>query len=101
MDEYVQGQLILAALSIAVEVLQPGGTFVAKIFRGRDAALLCAQLRCLFTRVEVAKPRSSRNSSIEAFVVGAGFQPPESLAPGTLQRLLDLGASTFEAAGDR
>lgn len=64
LDEYVQGQLLLAALAIAAAVLQPGGGFVAKIFRGRDAALLTAQLRCLFEGVEVAKPRSSRNSSI-------------------------------------
>lgn len=64
LDEYVQEQLLLAALAIAAAVLQPGGGFVAKIFRGRDAALLTAQLRCLFRGVEVAKPRSSRNSSI-------------------------------------
>lgn len=31
---YVQAQLLLAALTITVHVLKPGGTFVAKIFRG-------------------------------------------------------------------
>lgn len=29
-DEYVQSQLILAALSIVVHVLRPGGTFVVR-----------------------------------------------------------------------
>jgi hypothetical protein len=47
-----------------------GGTFVAKIFRGRDVSLLYSQLRVFFRGgVSVAKPKSSRNSSIEAFVV--------------------------------
>lgn len=101
LDEYVQGQLLLAAVSIAAALLRTGGGFVAKIFRGRDAALLCAQLRCLFDRVEVAKPRSSRNSSIEAFVVCQGFGLPKDMEPGALQRLLEEGSERFEAAGDR
>jgi tRNA (cytidine32/guanosine34-2'-O)-methyltransferase len=54
-----------------------GGTFVAKIFRGRDVGLLYAQCRLLFDRVSVAKPSSSRNSSIEAFVVCQGFRGGE------------------------
>jgi cell division protein FtsJ len=35
MDEYVQAQLILAAVNISTFLLREGGTFVAKIFRGR------------------------------------------------------------------
>mmetsp|Transcript_44572 Transcript_44572/g.53505 ORF Transcript_44572/g.53505 Transcript_44572/m.53505 type:complete len:378 (-) Transcript_44572:34-1167(-) len=76
-DEYVQGQLLLAALNISTHVLETGGTFVAKIFRGRDVGLLYAQCRLLFERVSVAKPSSSRNSSIEAFVVCQGFRGGE------------------------
>ena len=32
-DEYIQAQLLLAALNITTHVLKQGGTFVAKIFR--------------------------------------------------------------------
>lgn len=32
-DEYIQAQLLLAALNITTHVLKHGGTFVAKIFR--------------------------------------------------------------------
>ena len=67
-DEYIQAQLLLAALNITTHVLKPGGTFVAKIFRGKDVTLLYSQLKLFFPRVTCAKPRSSRNSSIEAFV---------------------------------
>jgi tRNA (cytidine32/guanosine34-2'-O)-methyltransferase len=64
MDEYIQAQLLLAALNITTHLLRKGGTFVAKIFRGKDVTLLYAQLRVFFAKVTCAKPRSSRNSSI-------------------------------------
>lgn len=56
--------MLLAALNITTHILKPNGTFVAKIFRGRDVSLLYSQLRIFFPRVTIAKPRSSRNSSI-------------------------------------
>ncbi|CAH8611690.1 unnamed protein product [Heterobilharzia americana] len=49
LDEYVQSHLILAAVTICSRVLELGGTFVAKVFRGRDSGLLASQLRCLFS----------------------------------------------------
>ncbi|PKY03049.1 SAM-dependent methyltransferase/cell division protein FtsJ [Aspergillus campestris IBT 28561] len=76
LDIYIQSQLLYAALNLTLGVLRPGGKFVAKIFRGRDVDLLYAQLRTVFEKVSVAKPRSSRASSLEAFVVCEGFIPP-------------------------
>lgn len=73
LDIYIQAQLLFSALSLAMKVLRPGGKFVAKIFRGRDVDLIYAQLKCVFERVTVAKPRSSRASSLEAFVVCEGY----------------------------
>jgi tRNA (cytidine32/guanosine34-2'-O)-methyltransferase len=76
-DEYLQGQLLLSAMLIATHVLRPnvnGTAFVAKIFRGRNIGFLYAQLKLLFERVSVAKPSSSRNSSMEAFVVCQNFR---------------------------
>ena len=54
------------ALNIATHVLRRGGTFVAKIFRGRDVTLLYAQLKVFFRVVTCCKPRSSRISSMGA-----------------------------------
>ena len=79
LDIYIQSQLLFSALSLALRVLKPGGTFVAKIFRAQDVDLLYAQLGLVFTSVIVAKPRSSRASSIEAFVVCRGFMPPDGM----------------------
>ncbi|KAJ3329519.1 putative tRNA (cytidine(32)/guanosine(34)-2'-O)-methyltransferase, partial [Gonapodya sp. JEL0774] len=96
MDEYVQAQLLLAALNITTHVLKPGGTFVAKIFRGRDVTILYAQLRMYFGSVVCSKPRSSRNSSIESFVVCQHFQPPPGFVPTMANPMLDLPYSCVE-----
>ena len=37
--------------------------------RGRDVSLLYSQLRLFFPNVTIAKPRSSRNSSIEVRII--------------------------------
>lgn len=77
LDIYIQSQLLYSALNLALKILKPGGKFVAKLFRGRDVDLVYAQLRCFFSSVHCAKPRSSRASSLEAFVVCEGFALPK------------------------
>lgn len=88
-DEYIQSQLLLAALNITTHVLIEGGTFIAKIFRGKDTTLLYSQLRIFFEKVSIAKPASSRNSSIEAFVVCQTYKPPEGYIPQMINPMLD------------
>ncbi|GBP23222.1 hypothetical protein EVAR_82387_1 [Eumeta japonica] len=88
-DEYIQSQLLLAALNITTHVLKLEGTFVAKIFRGKDVTLLYSQLKQFFEFVTVTKPRSSRNSSIEAFVVCQNYKPPQGYKPTMANPLLD------------
>ncbi|OIW24438.1 FtsJ-domain-containing protein [Coniochaeta ligniaria NRRL 30616] len=90
LDIYVQSQLLFAALNLALCVLRPGGKFVAKIFRGRNVDLLYAQLKIFFEHVHVAKPRSSRASSVEAFIVCLNFQPPEGFK-ASLEEPLGVG----------
>ncbi|KAM3066083.1 tRNA (uridine-2'-O-)-methyltransferase trm7 [Clarireedia jacksonii] len=90
LDIYVQSQLLFAALNLALCVLRPGGKFVAKIFRGRNVDLLFAQLKIFFERVVVAKPRSSRASSVEAFIVCLNFQPPEGFT-ASLEEPIGVG----------
>lgn len=95
MDEFVQSQLILAALTIVTHVLRPGGNFVAKIFRGKDISLLYTQLKIFFPTVTCAKPKSSRNSSIEAFVVCEGYNPPPGFNYKDLYKLLERASSGY------
>ena len=101
LDIYIQSQLLFAALNLALCVLRPGGKFVAKIFRGKDVDLLYAQLKSMFAQVRVAKPRSSRASSIEAFVVCEGFHPPDGFQPSLENPLgagVHLGRSNSSAS---
>ncbi|KAK7680715.1 tRNA (uridine-2'-O-)-methyltransferase trm7 [Cerrena zonata] len=91
LDEYIQAQLILSALQLTTCILKEGGTFVAKIFRGRDIDLLYSQLSYLFEKVICAKPRSSRGTSLEAFVVCLGYKPRPGWNPQ-----LELTKSTEE-----
>ncbi|KAL8305996.1 hypothetical protein RB600_008728 [Gaeumannomyces tritici] len=98
LDIYVQSQLLFAALNLALCVLRPGGKFVAKIFRGRNVDLLYAQLKLFFCRVVVAKPRSSRASSVEAFIVCMGFHPPAGFR-ASLDEPLGVGHRLPTVAG--
>lgn len=90
LDIYVQSQLLFAALNLALCVLKPGGKFVAKIFRGRNVDVLYAQLKIFFEKVVVAKPRSSRASSVEAFIVCINFRPPPGFR-ASLEEPLGVG----------
>ncbi|KAJ2134899.1 putative tRNA (cytidine(32)/guanosine(34)-2'-O)-methyltransferase, partial [Coemansia sp. RSA 551] len=60
------------------------------IFRGKDVTLLYAQLKVFFRTVHVAKPRSSRNSSIEAFIVCVDYNPPSDYVPNMANPLMDV-----------
>lgn len=80
-DEFVQGNLVLAALNICLHVLAENGHFVSKIFRTKNIDLLYQQLKLFFDDVVIAKPRSSRNSSVESFIVCRQFHLPNHFTP--------------------
>ncbi|ETV96622.1 ribosomal RNA large subunit methyltransferase J [Aphanomyces invadans] len=87
-DEYVQSELLLAALNITTFVLAPQGSFVAKIFRCKHYDFLASQLSLFFSEVTCAKPQSSRVSSNEHFVVCRGFRLPPNYTPVMTSPLL-------------
>jgi 23S rRNA (uridine2552-2'-O)-methyltransferase len=66
--------LIEAAAEFAIEVLKPGGTFVAKAFQGGGADGLIAHLKRHFKDVRNIKPKASRQDSSELFLVATGFK---------------------------
>ncbi|KAK6203828.1 tRNA (uridine-2'-O-)-methyltransferase trm7 [Pestalotiopsis sp. IQ-011] len=100
LDIYVQSQLLFAALNLALCVLKPGGKFVAKIFRGKNVDVLYAQLKIFFEHVYVAKPRSSRASSVEAFIVCLNFQPPKGFS-ASLEEPLGVGHGLSNMMAER
>jgi len=66
--------LIEAAADFAVDVLKPGGAFVAKAFQGGETSELIARLKRHFAEVRHIKPKASRQDSSEVFLVATGFK---------------------------
>jgi len=66
--------LVEAAAHFAVEVLEEGGAFVAKVLAGGTDADLLALLKRHFRTVKHAKPPASRKGSSEWYVVAQGFK---------------------------
>jgi len=69
-----------AAAEFAFEVLEPGGTFVAKVLAGGAEGELLRRLKAAFTRISHVKPPASRKDSSEKYLVATGFRgaPPEA-----------------------
>lgn len=63
-----------AAAELAFEVLEEGGTFVAKVLQGGAEAGLQARLKQGFDKVANVKPPASRADSAEKYVVATGFR---------------------------
>ncbi|SCN59465.1 ribosomal RNA methyltransferase, putative [Plasmodium chabaudi adami] len=77
-DEFIQSQLILSSLKVCCSVLKVGGNFISKIFRGEYTGLLIFHLNKFFEKIYVCKPQSSRNKSLESFLVCLNFGLPKS-----------------------
>ena len=63
-----------AAFAVAEEILEPGGSFVAKVFQGGAEGALLARLKRSFAELRHAKPPASRAESAETYVVAKGFR---------------------------
>ena len=71
--------LLEIALDFAEKILQPGGLFLAKAFRGGADAEFMKLLNQRFDKVRYLKPEASRSESVETYLLATGFQPaPEA-----------------------
>ena len=66
--------LVEAALAFAFDVLEDGGTFVAKVLAGGAENEMQTLLKKNFRKVANVKPPASRADSSEKFVVAQGFR---------------------------
>lgn len=66
--------LVEAAAYFAAQVLEPGGTFIAKVLGGGAEGPLVAELKRQFTQVRHGKPPASRKGSSETFLIAQGFR---------------------------
>lgn len=66
--------LLEMAYDFAVQILNKGGVFIAKIFQGGTENEFLAQMKKDFEVVKHAKPDASRKDSSEMYVVATGFK---------------------------
>ncbi len=67
-------QLVELAAHFAIEVLAPGGAFVAKVFQGGTEHELLHMLKRHFRSTAHIKPPASRKDSAETYLVATGFR---------------------------
>ena len=73
-DHYRQIELAQRALLVATELLEPGGSFVCKVFEGADAQDFVLEARKYFKTVKRVRPDAVRKVSREWFLVALGFK---------------------------
>jgi 23S rRNA (uridine2552-2'-O)-methyltransferase len=66
--------LVELALDLAVRLLAPDGTFVAKVFHGEGFEAWLSEVRQHFKQVVTRKPEASRARSREVYIVAKGFR---------------------------
>jgi 23S rRNA (uridine2552-2'-O)-methyltransferase len=62
------------ALEFVKSHLKPGGDFMVKLFQGADFDAFVRQVRTLFRKVQVIKPKASRPRSKEVYLLARGHQ---------------------------
>ena len=75
-------ELARRSFTIAGELLRPGGAWVAKVFQGEDYPPFRTEVRSAFRKLAESKPKSSRQRSVEIFLVGIGLIGKEADVSG-------------------
>lgn len=73
-DQEGSYRLLDRALDLAASLLVPGGRFAGKLFFSPRHAEVVGRMKGMFSRVRTLRPRATRTSSKEVFVVGLGFR---------------------------
>ena len=73
-DAARSADLARRVLALARETLKPGGACLTKVFQGVEMKGLRGEFAEAFDRVSIAKPRASRDESVEVFLLGEGLR---------------------------
>ena len=74
-DHVQQLEVARLALTCARQVLRPGGKFVVKVFDGEDIQDFFKEVQKHFSSVKRLRPKATRTTSVEFFMLGIGFKP--------------------------
>jgi 23S rRNA (uridine2552-2'-O)-methyltransferase len=73
-DQARSAWLCDCALTVATQVLTPGGSFICKIFEGEDTKEFISKVRQYFTKVKTFSPEASRKSSSEVYIIAKTYK---------------------------
>lgn len=73
-DQFGTAQCAQGAFNVAQKLLQPGGNFVCKIFKGAETDRLVKSLKKSFSQLSRVELEATRNSSSETYIIGKGFK---------------------------
>ncbi len=73
-NQALSAELFLRAVAVARELGREGSSFVGKLFMGPDFEAAKRELQASFAKVQVIRPRGTRQSSSEVFLVGTGLR---------------------------
>jgi len=73
-DDLRQIHLARIALSIADRLLKPNGWMVVKIFQGKEHEAYIREMRAMFEKIFIVKPKASRKGSAEVYVVAKNLR---------------------------
>jgi len=62
------------SLDLAKKVLKSGGSLLVKTFQGEGFDELLAEMRASFAKVQVRKPKASRNRSAEVYLLARNYR---------------------------
>jgi 23S rRNA (uridine2552-2'-O)-methyltransferase len=71
------------AMEFATQWLQTEGLFLVKVFQGAGFEDFVKQMRLSFKVVVVRKPKASRDSSREVYLLGRGLKSPITVEPNS------------------
>lgn len=75
-DAYEQNEMVLHAARVATQHLKRDGTFITKVYRSRDYTTVLWILQQLFDKVDTFKPKASRLTSSEIFLICLQYKAP-------------------------
>lgn len=73
-DHFRSVELSRGALSIARDILKPGGNFLVKVFQGAETEEFFREVKETFRYTKRTKPKASREQSSEIYIAAKGFR---------------------------
>jgi hypothetical protein len=93
-DDLRQIHLARTALNIADKLLREDGWMVVKVFQGKEHEAFIKEMKAMFEKVYIVKPRASRKGSAEVYVVAKNLRkdrilPKEFGTDGKLSQIIE------------